>query len=892
MARITKPNEQVIRARGNISTEAATAPGRADINFGQQMSGIGKQYFQEAKAADQTAKYSKAYQKALVDFNTQAEERIAQKVDEEGNPTYETLSDDIGNLGNGVIDEVAGGIIDPEVAARFRNSFGQVVATRQVGSLATARSQQRQFAEESIADSLSTISNQAVVQGDTDLDLYIRQSDQILDSGVASGAISPQQRHSLAERFRAEVTGSRVKSLIEQDPYSALERLKEEGSADQFGLRENERRKYVSDAERQIQRIEAAQRSEQKAKLQEIKGNLKDVEKVINTGLDPGEDSIDNIINMTKGTPLEAEAMRLVEKKRVIQSFSTMSPNARQITLDKLKGQTTTAGQLEIHKTLSKVHNSIEAAKKDDIVGFHMQQGLGQQIAPLNLQDDLPGQLQQRRALSARIEAQYGVENSGLTKIEISTIKENLTKGTIQEQAVLMGQIVQGYGEKSYEVFSDLAKQGAIQQAYAGSLIAEGNEEAARLLLTGIDLRKNKRIEMPAKTDITEHMSTHGNLPQYGDPTQRAEMVKAATNAYAALAAEEGVFDGEFDADIMDKAIASVTNGGPIEVDFSLFGADSRVEPPVSGMTSSGFEAWINNLDDGDINRLGGFLHRDEGTAKELKEFKYKNAGRGQYFLFKEQDGIDVPILDKEGNPFILDYNALQAPPVVDTGPSDADIKQIEDSDKFINDIQSGTFDSSSLTSEEAPQTKETLGGTVSNFLRRIRPVVSSRAPEKVLSVLDGADDILQEFGITGDDRLKHFFAQISHESGGFRHMVEKRSDTSAERKYGVGTRVGRILGNTQRGDGAKYKGRGFIQLTGRDNYTRYGRKIGVDLVNNPEQAADPETALKIAAAYWESKGLNRLADQDNIREITRRINGGFNGFSDRKNRLAALKDL
>ncbi len=96
-----------------------------------------------------------------------------------------------------------------------------------------------------------------------------------------------------------------------------------------------------------------------------------------------------------------------------------------------------------------------------------------------------------------------------------------------------------------------------------------------------------------------------------------------------------------------------------------------------------------------------------------------------------------------------------------------------------------------------------------------------------------------------------------------------------------------RDLGNTQPGDGPRYKGRGLIQLTGRANYTHYGQVLGLDLVGNPDLAAAPPTALDIACEYWREHGLNQFADQDDIETITRRINGGLNGIDSRRLYLA-----
>lgn len=89
-------------------------------------------------------------------------------------------------------------------------------------------------------------------------------------------------------------------------------------------------------------------------------------------------------------------------------------------------------------------------------------------------------------------------------------------------------------------------------------------------------------------------------------------------------------------------------------------------------------------------------------------------------------------------------------------------------------------------------------------------------------------------------------------------------------------------LGNTQAGDGSKYRGRGLIQITGRANYAACGESLGLNLITHPELLELPEYAAMSAAWFWKQNGLNDLADRDQFNTITRRINGGLNGLQDR----------
>lgn len=130
--------------------------------------------------------------------------------------------------------------------------------------------------------------------------------------------------------------------------------------------------------------------------------------------------------------------------------------------------------------------------------------------------------------------------------------------------------------------------------------------------------------------------------------------------------------------------------------------------------------------------------------------------------------------------------------------------------------------------------------------------------------------------------RLAHFMAQLCHESGSFRYMEEIASGAAYEGRAN--------LGNTQPGDGKRFKGRGPIQLTGRANYRQFGRAIGIDLERHPEIAAVPSIGLHTALEYWANRKLNDWADRDDVLTITRKINGGTNGLEDRKHHLAKIK--
>ncbi|KLI16370.1 glycoside hydrolase family 19 protein, partial [Brachyspira hyodysenteriae] len=86
--------------------------------------------------------------------------------------------------------------------------------------------------------------------------------------------------------------------------------------------------------------------------------------------------------------------------------------------------------------------------------------------------------------------------------------------------------------------------------------------------------------------------------------------------------------------------------------------------------------------------------------------------------------------------------------------------------------------------------------------------------------------------------------------------------------------------------EGYKYRGRGIIQLTGKNNYEYYGKKLNIDLVNNPHLAKEPDAAIEIALLFWKEKGLGMFAKMGDVKTVTKLINGGYNGLDDRQKRF------
>jgi predicted chitinase len=158
---------------------------------------------------------------------------------------------------------------------------------------------------------------------------------------------------------------------------------------------------------------------------------------------------------------------------------------------------------------------------------------------------------------------------------------------------------------------------------------------------------------------------------------------------------------------------------------------------------------------------------------------------------------------------------------------------------------------------------------------------------DAVLELCPGIARTMANRNIDTPLRRAHFLAQIGHESGELRFRAEIANGEAYEGRAD--------LGNSTPGDGRRFKGRGLIQLTGRANYAEYGRALGreAELLALPERIeTDNELCVDVAGWFWAKRGLNALADSDDLTAITKRINGGLNGLEDRRRLLMRTKSL
>jgi putative chitinase len=184
----------------------------------------------------------------------------------------------------------------------------------------------------------------------------------------------------------------------------------------------------------------------------------------------------------------------------------------------------------------------------------------------------------------------------------------------------------------------------------------------------------------------------------------------------------------------------------------------------------------------------------------------------------------------------------------------------------------------------------------------------------------DALMEVMPKYGITTQRRVAHFVSQCAHESNNFRSLEENLNYSAKALRAVFGRYFGPApkrdadeyhrkpemianyvymdefrkykMGNVEEGDGWRFRGRGLKQLTGRSNYTAFGKSIGMSAEEAADYVATPAGAVESACWFWDTNNLNAIADTDNVVKMTKRINGGTIGLEDRQKRYKAAMDV
>jgi predicted chitinase len=216
--------------------------------------------------------------------------------------------------------------------------------------------------------------------------------------------------------------------------------------------------------------------------------------------------------------------------------------------------------------------------------------------------------------------------------------------------------------------------------------------------------------------------------------------------------------------------------------------------------------------------------------------------------------------------------NIPSKPEPIISGPNNIPKQQIEPVNNFVQNDNIAN-----IRPKARPEEKSELAP--SNSIRPV-PAPSLKNPRHDIKYLI---DLAVANGIKGIE-LAAFLAQTSVESNNFNDYTEQGSE-SYFNKYDIkhNPRMAKILGNTNPGDGFTYRGRGQMQLTGKYNYMKAGKALGIDLINNPDLAADPKIGARIAVWYWITRVKRKVSNFEDVVSVTSQINSGLDSLDKRE---------
>ena len=679
MAIITQPRLDPVPLQSGLginagapAAETAAQIGRSRISGAevlasnaQHIANLSQQYFDEAKAATDTASYSKAMNTAVVELSKRKQVRYNQQTDEEGNPTFDRMNDDIVAIGNEVSNDIKSTIKSPDVMARFSESFEGMLAITQVEALGQARQQQESFVNSQADESFNTLGNYAasgtVIEATGGTQEYNRQ----IDTLVANGAMTFQAAQKRKEIFTEWVSENRARRLIAGDPAAMVEALSPESDGELLAtnviqLNEDKRNQLYQEANLALEHQVRIQQATESARIDSIKDLYAETDKIIERGGVPDSRVLSTMKNAAQGTSFAQKISDLEDKASRVTLFSGISAVERSAVLNEMRSKGELTADYELY---SRIDKNLQEAQDKDIYSFAISQNLIPAPNPLNVDGDIRLQLAQRRNNMAVVQSHYGKKAVGVTNDELDAIVSKAATLAPVEKAKFYGDIVGGLGSKSLELFSKMAKNGNRTDAVIGALVLDGRQDVAAKVLAGKEYIKQETLKLDVDFDKIAANVAKNILPKISNAAYQADVIDMAKSLYAEKTVSAGDYTQQFSKDRWESALTDAAGGERISIDHpGVFTGSSTIVPPVRGMKEKDFLNWVGGISAEDIRKTGGFQGVDD-TTKALQNARFEQVGPGKYRVLLKNRMSDtgyVPARTAAGDLYTLDYQLLK----------------------------------------------------------------------------------------------------------------------------------------------------------------------------------------------------------------------------------------
>jgi predicted chitinase len=858
------------------SGASASALGAAAVEVGRSIQQVGTEITNKATTALNTAVYTDKISKATLEFEKRLNDRLLKTVDENGNPNFDTLVTDIGEIGRNVQDEIGATIFNSDVKSEFNNSLTKYTTNKQILGFSQQRTLALDYMKNSLSSGLDNLVTSAIGDDASNNQFYFDKIDKILTSAVGSGFLTSDQVNKARSAATEKILVGQYSALIEASPSQALELLKS-ATAAELGVSDDVKDDLLvqADVAKKSSQLEGAQKEHKESG--ETAANNAAAEAELRNGIKTGQHTEADIARaFLQKRITSGQAAKLFKEKKEL----TLADINTQIIKDQINVALIDGRSLVDVATPAQIDNHYkEAVTRVTPEGMVPSMETMAKIAAVY---KFPLSSMKKAIESATKSGSDEEAAEALKAFEYLQIQNPIAVDGLSAQTLAALSLA-----KTLSANTMLSDTAAMKQARATVFIDDDKVKESR----AANFNKEDAFKSDKINSTILSMLGGSGIFGFGDKYISAQdnviigdMLKSAYVLSGDVDGAKEMVKAQLAATFGESKL-NATKGFLDDTEQLMFFPPDKVFPEINPDDMRlDLENDVKSLLPEGIDPASVFVASDQLTVQSGVPVTY-----GVYYL--DKFGVEVPVTDANGavkrwapSDSLFEAAEIKAAAAKQEAIQSAQgaIEKANSFDQILKDLEADVKDSELLKgirkSRDISAQKADQGSksALPNSNPRLGEIAKNMAgkQQKLFTNVINNQQTLSEFGINTSLRLRHFLAQIAHESDNFNTLEEYASGAQYEGR--------KDLGNAQKGDGVKYKGRGYIQLTGRDNYRRYGRILGVDLENNPELASDPAIALKIAAEFWRGNGLNELADKNDIRAITKKINGGLNGLDSR----------
>lgn len=677
MAKITRvsgPQTNPNPASVNLGTVSSAASGYSAIAQSQANLGRGLQQLaqtnpnvddaqnkinahfqdlQQSKTSLDSSMYASKMSEATVALNQAFLDRSSKTFDEQGNPTFTKLPEDIGAIGRQLADKVAGTISDPGVRQKFLDSFNSSIADAQIRSLSVAKNQQKDYNLASYNQFKDITNNQANVDDISMLPQHTANLTEVLMGQVAGGQISIQEAQKEIKDFETQVRINHVVQDINNDPTGTYNKLKQDPTS--FGLDTEVVDTLTHKANAAVATQKAQEQATKNSIIEQYGDLFRQASNLQMQGKEVPAPLLLAMQDVSKGTLLEKDVNRLIKHQDVINEFSAKSPSERADILNQLDKEAITDPDLAgLPLKLAEINENINGQISKDPLQYMIDRNLIDKPQPLDFSQQtstLAEQIRDRQISGSMTSAFTGIRSSGLNNQELNQLNGYLSSLSPLQQATQLSSMISTLGEGQYQsLLSDIKfkNENSLLPA-VGADIWDGNVDFAQQVLSGQQAIKDKTAVMPKQDELLTAILK--KIPNYKNPQQKSDTINRIINAYAAVSIKENL-----DKDKLNEVIKRAVNGGAVTFNKKL------VEPFKYGQTEEQFIQDMTNptgLLATHIQKLPAIGNTNTKAIDVIKSSYLQNVGKGVYTVHPTDSNEPSVLLDKNGQIWLLDMNKV-----------------------------------------------------------------------------------------------------------------------------------------------------------------------------------------------------------------------------------------